>query len=203
MKARRLSPDERRAQIISMTREMIAVNGPEGLSMRAVARHCGMTGPGVSHHFPTMTDLLVAVLKQRNDDYVSEVKAMIAAQGDAVRLVDAVDTAIRYFADRPVETRNFDRLEAEAMSPNHPAHEYYVAGPPRGRDLTLRLAAQEYVEPENVMMIVSLVVDGLRSRWLLSPDDADLWKDWEAVRGPLFNGFERRDGQLTIPDEET
>lgn len=184
-----------------MTHEMIAKNGPEGLSMRAVARHCGMTGPGVAHHFPTMTELLVAVLERRNRQYVSEVKTLIEAQDEEVSLLVAVDIAIRYFADRPVETRNFDRLEAEAMNPSHPAHSYYVAGPPRGRDLTLRLAERDYVDPVNVMRILSLVVDGLRSRWLLSPDEADLWNDWAAVRVPLFNGFKRRDGQLTFPDE--
>lgn len=197
---RRLSPEKRRAEIISMTRKMIAEHGPEGLSMRAVARYCGMTGPGIAHHFPSMTALLDAVLKQRNEEYVSDITRAIEEHGEKASLLLAMDTFVRYFAARPVETRNFDRLEAEAMNPNHPAHSYYVAGPPRGREITQALAERDYLEPDNVMKILSLVVDGLRSRWLLSPDNPDLWEDWAAVRAPLFNSFKRKDGRPTVPD---
>lgn len=196
----RLSLEKRRAQIIATTRRMIAEHGPEGLSMRAVARACQMTGPGVAHHFPSMTELLTAVLEQKDREDEAAIVAEVMSHGDEASLLLVVDTFIRYFSDRAEETRNFDRLEAEAMSPAHPAHPYFAAGPPRARQLTRRLAERDYVDPDAVIAVLSLVIDGLRSRWLLEPEEADLWADWVAIRAPLFNGFRRKDGKPTVTE---
>lgn len=194
----RLTPERRRAEIIATTRQMIAENGPEGLSMRAVARRCEMTGPGVTHHFPSMAELLTAVLDQRDVEDEAAVIAEVTAHGDDASLLLLIDTYVRYYAERPVETRNFDRLEAEALNPAHPAHSYYVGKAPRARTLVWQLAERDYVDPPAIVPVLWLTVSGLHSRWLRSPG-SDLWQDWAAVRVPLFNSFVRKDGKPTIP----
>jgi len=197
--AGRLSPDARRAQIIAVTRRLIAEHGPSGLSMRAIARACDMTGPGIAHHFPTLGDLLMTVMSERDHEYAAAILEEVRAHGEDMSLLLAVDTMVRYYAQRPRETRNFQLLLAAAMDPAHPAHPY-VAHRPRGRELTVPLAERDYVDPVGVMNVLSLVIDGLNSRWFIAPEMPDMWADWQAVRRPLFNGFVRKDGRLTIPD---
>ena len=186
---RRLTVEARRAEIIAITRQRIAADGAGALSLREVARWCEMSAPGLTHHFPTLGELLSAVLAQRDADDLHGIAELAAADGVPLTLRRLADASVRYHADRAVETRNFDALEAEAMSPSHPAHAYYVSLESHTGDLGLELARREYRDPETVIAVLRAVVDGLRKRWVLNPESADLLGDWSAIGDMVFAGF--------------
>jgi AcrR family transcriptional regulator len=81
-----------RERLLVAAREVVAKDGLEGLTLRAIARQAGVSHGAPLRHFPTLASLLAAV----------------AADGFA-RLVDGVDAAIaRAEAERPLTT--VDRL---------------------------------------------------------------------------------------------
>lgn len=187
--ARRLAPEERRDLILRQTRQMIAEEGTEGLSFRAVARYCGMSAPGVLHYFDSLTPLLEAVLDQREEE---ERAAFLRMVPDNPTLLEWTDTVVQVSMSRAKENRNFDIMEAQAMgSPEHPAYDWY-ARKPRYLNQTIELATKDYPRnPDAVLTVLGTVVDGLRFRWIRSTDISDYETDWKQVRDTVFAGFEQ------------
>ncbi|WLP90762.1 TetR/AcrR family transcriptional regulator [Gordonia sp. NB41Y] len=192
--AERLTPEERKRRIVAATRSMIEESGPADVTLRSVARRCGMSAPGVKHHFPSMTDLFTAVLEQWNNDEVAAVERIVAEYGDDLTLPDLADSLVRHFAGMKEVTSNFDLLEAYAMAPDHPAHEAYQQFSIRPLPITWHLVVRDYENPEAVLRMLSLVVDGLRFRWLHDPKTVDHWGDWMAIRDTLFSSFTPKSG---------
>ncbi|MGP6178565.1 TetR/AcrR family transcriptional regulator [Microbacterium sp. A196] len=191
--ARRLVPEARKAEIIARTRQMIAAQGAENLSLREVARWCGMSAPGLLHHFDGLTAVLEAVLTARAEEERQMYAATIDTAGDQATLRDFADATVRIAASRPEESRNFDRLEMVALAdPTHPAYAFYREGSDvrRLRPLTLMLAEREYQDPIAVVSVLGLVAEGLRLRWLRSETPPDYLGDWELVRDTVFDGFD-------------
>ena len=196
--ARRLPPDARRAEIIEKTREMIATQGPTGLSLRSVARYCGITHPAVLHHFDGLPDLLETVLSIRDEEEYRAAIEFVSELGSDATVFHLGDALVQYLAERPVETRNFDALEAEAVaSPYHPAHAYYARRQGSSHAQTVALAARDFSDPEAVVDMLLVVVDGLRHRWLRSGDVPDYVGDWQRLRRSVETGFEH----LRVPRE--
>ncbi len=187
--ARRLAPEERRDLIVRQTRQMIAEEGTEGLSFRAVARYCGMSAPGVLHYFDSLTPLLEAVLDQREEE---ERAAFLEVIPENPTLLEWADTVVRVSMSRAKENHNFDIMEAQAMgSPEHPAYDWYARRPHHFEE-TIELAKKDYPrDPDAVLTVLGTVVDGLRFRWIRSAEVSDYASDWKQVRDTVFAGFEQ------------
>lgn len=180
-------------EIIARTREMIATQGADNLSLREVARWCGISAPGLLHHFDGLTAVLEAVLTERAEEVKRLYAESIDALGDRATLRDFADATVRITAEQPDDSRNFDRLEMIALAnPAHPVYAYYRHGSDlrQLRSLTLTLAEREYEDPIAVVSVLGLVAEGLRLRWLRSETAPDYVADWEAVRDIVFGGFE-------------
>lgn len=191
--ARRLLPEERRAEIIERTRQLIAEEGPEDLSMRRVARWCGMSAPGLIHHFESLEVLMTAVLKARRDDELAKYAERIDQLGSEATLRDLTDATVEVAARTPRETQNFDRLEVIARAdPTHPAHSYFdgLDIVPQVRPMSLVLAEREYKEPLQVVKILSVVAEGFRARWSRSKTVPDYMGDWLEVADSIFAGLD-------------
>lgn len=187
--ARRLTAEARRAEILQRTKEMIAEQGPENLSLRGVARWCNMSAPGVLHHFQNLQELLVSVLQARHQE---EVAAFTEALPANPTLRDWADTVARVSMKRVEENRSFDALETQALAnPEHPAHDLYVHEE-RPYPTTVMLAKREYPrDPEAVARVLTTVVDGLRLRWLREPEPRDYLAEWSRIADTVFAGFEQ------------
>jgi len=186
--ARRLSPEVRRAEIIDVAHALIMEEGYRALSLREVARRCGMSAPGLMHYFPDMPSLLEAVLVHRDE---VDIAAIVGATRDEDRLMEVIDGAMAYYADRTVETQRFDALEAEALDPNHPAHAWFEARNRRNFELLRPYVEREFAEPETVMLLLRYLMDGLRLNRIRRPDSVDVDQDRRALLA-LFAALPRR-----------
>ncbi|MBS1908142.1 MAG: TetR/AcrR family transcriptional regulator [Actinobacteria bacterium] len=177
---RRLTPAARRAEIIETTQAAIASEGYRTLSLREIARRCGLSAPGLMHYFPDMPTLLAAVLDHRDE---VDFAAFFPADRDDVTLAELMERGRDYYAGHPSDTGRFDALESEALDPTHPAHDYFTKRNERTIERMRPQVEREFEDPDEVLRILGLVLDGLRIKRLRAPevhrDDDDA--DWRAM----------------------
>ncbi len=194
--ARRLRPEARREEIVEVADALIASEGYRSLSLREVARRCGMSAPGLMHHFPDMPSLLRAVLERRD---TVDLTAIMAAQPVDARLEDLIEAALRYYMSAGDRTRRYDALEAEAIDPTHPAHDFYLERDARTFELLRPALEHELADPDRAFAYLKVVFDGLRFRLLRDPEHVDIEREWHAIRDLVLGSIERRDRSGT-PD---
>lgn len=189
----RLSADERRDQIIQVTATLVADRGFWGLSTQDVADACGITVPGLLHHFGSKTTLLLAVLTDRDEKDAQALAAEL--QRDEP---DAGVSALRHLCSSivrrnvavPEVVRLFVVLQGEALTPTHPAHDYFQD---RGRMAiaTMTQMANEVTdEPDVLARQLVALLDGLILQWLQERDGMDLVALWEVCAEPIFAGLQ-------------
>ena len=67
-KRRRLSPDDRRTQILDKATRLVLQAGLSAVSMEAVGRTCGISKALVYNYFPSRDHLLAALLQREQND---------------------------------------------------------------------------------------------------------------------------------------
>jgi AcrR family transcriptional regulator len=156
---------ERRRTILATALEVFAESGFRGASIREIANRVGMTDTGVVHHFGGKGNLLLEVVKQKEDEdagaiddpYLRDLVAKNGTRSGTVRL--------------------FTTLSAEATDPEHPAHDHFVARYERVRAIAAERLATESAEgqipptidPNLAARLMLAVMDGLQIQWLLDP----------------------------------
>ena len=112
-----------RAAILEAALDVFARGGYRAGSLREIAEQVGMTEAGVLHHFPNKSALLAAVLDLRDQHSLT----MVPLRGeDPYEALRGLITLARYNASVPGVVDLYTTLSAEATSPNHPAHDYFV-----------------------------------------------------------------------------
>lgn len=184
--AERLEPEVRRERIILATLALMAEEGYRGLSLRQVARHCDMTAPGLMHHFPDLPTLLMAVLDYRDSRDRDATADPLSADPRAM-----CDRVIEGMIARPADAQLFAMLEAEAIDPAHPAHDYFRDRADRlVRELSPYFAPQ-YRDPEALVRRIIAIWDGVQLQYLRDRDAFDLRGHWKAIADPLFAAYRR------------
>lgn len=153
--------------------------GYRGASLREIAARCGISHPGLIHHFPTKEALLLAVLRHRDEEDAARVTADGVVGVDRLRrLVGIVALNTR----RRAIVEMFTALSAEATSADHPAHAYFAA---RYRT-SVALTAEDYahareaghlrdgIDPEDAARQLIALMDGLQVQWLLDRPGTDM-----------------------------
>jgi len=95
----RLSPEERREQLLRVTSDIIATDGVDNVRIPYVAAAAGVTRPVVYKFFPNRHELIKGVLKNFREDYTRRVPNVT----DPNRGVDIATTA-RAFIDAACDT---------------------------------------------------------------------------------------------------
>ncbi|MFD8735493.1 TetR/AcrR family transcriptional regulator [Streptomyces sp. NPDC059618] len=168
----RTRSEERRAEIVRATLEVIAERGYRGASLAAVAERVGLTQQGLLHHFPTKEALLVAVLGDRD---------RWDALPDTPWRADLLVSLVEYNAMRPGIIQTFSALLGESVTEGHPAREFFTRRYTAVRaNMAVALRA-EYGErlpsgltPERAAPLLVAVMDGLQYQWLLDPESVDM-----------------------------
>ncbi|GAB4085815.1 TetR/AcrR family transcriptional regulator [Myceligenerans cantabricum] len=145
-----------------------------------IADQVGMTHAGVLHHFGSKDQLLLEVLRYRDESDVKDLAGQHIPDGiDLFRHL--VRTALLN-AQRAGLVQAYVVLSAESVTEGHPARDWFV-----GRYRTLRREAGEAFrvvceergidEPDTVSRAATsilAVMDGLQVQWLLDPEQVDL-----------------------------
>lgn len=164
---------KRREEILEAAFDVFARYGYLNSSMSEIAKRAGMTMPGVTHHFPTKSGLLEAVLQRRDLDAASHLEN----QRGVELLSGLLEIAERDEHDRGL-TQLFAILSAEATIDDHPAHAYFLD---RYRLIlrTVRRAFEEAAEdgdlragviPAEAAQMYAALSDGLQLQRLYGVD---------------------------------
>ncbi|NJL03566.1 MAG: TetR/AcrR family transcriptional regulator [Chloroflexaceae bacterium] len=72
-----------RTEIKQIARELLAAEGTAALSLRAIARRMGMTAPGLYRYYPSINDLLTALIVDSYNDLGDQILAARTAHRNA------------------------------------------------------------------------------------------------------------------------
>lgn len=168
-----------RIAILDAALEVFAQSGYRRGSLREVAERVGMSEAGLLHHFKNKSLLLQAVLDHRDD--VSRQLVDFDAL-DGVESLRGLVSLAAHNASTPGVVELYTTLSAEATSPDHPAHAYFLQRYRYVRESTSaafeRVAAagrlRPGIDPYRAAVATIALMDGLQVQWLLDPDSTDM-----------------------------
>lgn len=183
---------ERRAEILAHTAAIVAERGYHGFGLQELATRCGLTKAGLLHHFPSKDQLLIAVLRDRDRQDEIAVNALAGLEGtsgDVVSrsaMIAAFHAIVARNATRPELVRLYAMLRAEALSPDHPAHDFFGAREAATLDLFEQMIAPHAASPRSVARQAMALMIGLELQWLREDLGFDLVAEWDCAITTLF-----------------
>lgn len=181
----RTRPKDRREQILREAYRLIAASGFNAVSLSEIAEACGIRKSSVLHHFPSMNDLLLAVLQMREDQDFEYYRD--SPHTEEPGPAGARETFTRVFhhnLDRPEFVRLYAILSGEALAPDHPAHDYFAM---RTRGAQEELARSLDWKPDPHAAAAELLAfwSGLELAWQHDPE-LDVRAVWENFSDRFF-----------------
>ena len=169
----------KRRDILDQATALFGEAGYRGTSLREIAARCGISHPGLLHHFPTKESLLLAVLAHR--DEVDQERIAVGDPTGAEALRRLADLAALNATRRGI-VELFTVLSAEATAADHPAHGYFVdryhriVGEIEAAYVKARADGdlRPGVEPAQAARELVALMDGLQIQWLLGDPSLDM-----------------------------
>ncbi len=186
--------DETRETILHEALRVFASSGYRAGSVATIASNIGMTEAGIAYHFPNKAALLLAVLERRND----ESRAMVNPSDDGMRTLNGIIRFVRSLPGSRGLIELYCVVSAEAVNPEHPAHEHFIAQRRESRDIFRcafnDLASRNLLAPgvsaDLAAAICSAHFDGAQIQWLLEPGEIDLVAQLTQLFRQFVPGFE-------------
>lgn len=192
---KRMSAEERKKRILETTVSFISQFGFWGFTIRDVAQAQNITEAGLLYYFKSKEQLLEETLKYADrinqiaiakhlgvEDMTGEVLQDGVAYHCDLGLKDISTATVETNASRPELVRLYTLLESEALSKDHPVHEYF-----KQRETNV-LKEYEFAakrdgvpDPERTALQVLSAMDGLQLRWLNGSHDVDFVGEWKAI----------------------
>jgi len=168
---------ERRAAIVEAAFEVFAAHGYQGGSLQRVADVVGMSQTSLLHYFPSKSDLLLAVLRRRDQMSSGELE-----RGTGAQLAGDVERQARYNEGVPGLIGLYTVLSGEAVTEGNPGREYVtrrLADLRRDYSADFRALAaagrlRAGVDPDRAAAGLVGLWDGVQLQWLLAPDEIDV-----------------------------
>lgn len=169
----------RREDIISAAATLYGEAGYHGSSLREIAKRVGMSHAGLLYYFPTKEALLAAVLERRDAEDFEREQLMGPPGLEVLRHYLALAA---HNVRHPGIVDLYSRLAAEAVSADHPAHDYFEQHYQAARDGiedSFRVLAgndelREGTDPAVAALTFIALMDGLQVQWLTNPEKVDL-----------------------------
>lgn len=169
-----------REKIIQSAIEAFAQKGFRGAKMADIAKAANLTEPGLLHHFSSKTRLLMEVLKERDRIDSERMRATLQKNGN--HFLGAGIELVEHNQTVPGLVQLFNLLVAESISPDHPAHEFFIERYQRERKHWVQAIVQAQragevrsdISPETVGVLIFAMMDGLQVQWLLEPETIDM-----------------------------
>ncbi|MGY1773149.1 TetR/AcrR family transcriptional regulator [Blastococcus sp. SYSU D00813] len=186
---------EIRRRIVEACADALGETGYYGVTMKDVARRAGTSYTGLLHHYSRKEDLLVAVLQLHADEATEHLRSA-AALDPAQHPLEALRGMLAVL-DRnerqPDLVELHTLLSAEATSPDHPAHGYYVersrAFRRFFRDIFAGLAERGLLssstDPETLATMTVSLINGVQTQWLLDREAVSMPAAIRAFLGGL------------------
>ncbi len=170
----------RRRDILDAAVEIFGSKGYANGTLVDIADQVGMTHAGILHHFGSKDQLLLEVLRYRDETDVADLEEQHIPDGMPL-FRHLVRTAILN-AKRAGIVQTFVVLSAESVTDDHPARGFFEA---RYRQLRGEVAHafQVVCEERGVTAPATIadasasilaLMDGLQVQWLLEPESVDL-----------------------------
>ena len=174
--------EEKKLAILDAALEVFSQSGYRKGSLRDVASRVGMSEAGLLHHFPNKSALLAAVLDHR-DDLSAEIVKLEPYAGRET--LEGLVFLAGHNATIPGVVELYCVLSAEATSPAHPAHQYFINRYDYIRTritqafvaMASRAELREGVNPGSAARATIALMDGLQVQWLLDRDSVDMAED--------------------------
>ena len=192
---KRMSAEDRRKAILETPVSFISQFGFWGFTIRDVAQAQNITEAGLLYYFKSKEQLLEETLKYADRTNQIAIAEHLGVQGVTGEVLDdgiayhcdlglkAISTGtVETNADRPEMVRLYTLLESEALSKDHPVHEYFEQ-----REINLlkeyAFAAERdgVADPERTALQVLSAMEGLQLRWLNGSHDVDFVGEWKAI----------------------
>ena len=169
-----------REKIIHSAMESFAQNGFRGAKMADIAQAAGLTGPGLLHHFPSKTHLLMEVLKER--DRIHKEQTDETLQKNNNDILEVAAELVEQNQATPGIIQLFNLLVAESISPEHPAHGYFKQRYHNGREAWVQIIAQGQaqgdirsdISADDLGVLLLAMMDGLQVQWLMEPEKIEM-----------------------------
>ena len=191
----RKSPEVRRAEITQAAAHLISRHGYNGISLKDVADMVDMSQPGVLHYVGSKEGLLSLLITDIYDVYGTPEEflqtGLPGSDPNHPHLPAYFDYLVAHNASQPELTQLYTVLETEAISTNHPLHDYFLHRPeevwkhyskfpwalPDGMDWSRDMQ-------DSVRMSVE-IMDGIQIRLLREPK-INYVQEWKLFKDLLF-----------------
>lgn len=169
----------KRREIIDQAMAMFGEVGYRGASLREIAARCGISHPGLLHHFPTKESLLLAVLEHRDEVDIAWVGL---DDTDGVVTLRRLVELVELNTTRRGIVELYAVLSAEATSADHPAHAFFVDRYRTSVDAAVRAYRQagdagqlrDGIDAEVAGRQLIALMDGMQVQWLLDAGATDM-----------------------------
>jgi len=169
-----------REKIIQAAIEFFAQQGFHGAKMADIAKAANLTGPGLLHHFPSKTHLLMEVIKERDRIDSERMRATLQKNGN--HFLEAGVELVEHNETVPGLVQLFTLLVAESISQEHPAHIFFAQRYQREREQMAQAIMQAQqadqvrsdISAETLATLIFAMMDGLQVQWLLEPEKINM-----------------------------
>lgn len=184
----REAPEVRRARIFDEAIRLIGERGYYGFTVQELAQRCGLTNPGLLHYYPSKLDLLLAVLDEMEAREIEVIEPIVqqaerALEGPHAR--EAALSVLRAIITRGAAKREMVRflaeLQAESLSPDHPAFNWWLRREAAMLDLFTRLLHPFVTNPAAIARQTLALIDGLSLQWLRADGAMDIGSEWDSM----------------------
>jgi AcrR family transcriptional regulator len=192
----RVASRQRRDAILDEALRVIGEHGYQGFTLQELADRCGLTKPGLLHHFGSKDQLLIDLLRERDAKHEAAVVEVLGRHHDPAASPDdqrqMFIAALCLIMARNAAQTELLRLQVmlrvEAINPGHPAHDYFA-----GSEAAKLILLAEHVErfslaPESTARQVLALANGLEEQWLRANQGFDLAQEYGlAIESLMLN----------------
>lgn len=186
-----------REKIIEAATELFGKQGYRGAKMTDIAKVAQLTGPGLLHHFPSKTHLLMAVLAER--DRTDKARFDILHSKEAGEPLTTFAQLMAHNATVPGLVQLFTTLVAESIQPDQPGHDHFAKRYKSLRADTVKVLRRSQargeirtdISAEDLSVMIIALMDGLQIQWLYERKRIDLTRTFIAFIGLLKGELSR------------
>ena len=172
--------------IIEAAIPVIGKCGYYGFSIRTLAEACGLTVPGVLHHFGSKQAILLAVLRYRERrDFLAVWQDVAVFDAQALATLSLLEvkrllreTVVRE-SQQPDLVRLVSMLRTEALYSEHPAYEFFRGRNERALNSVTNMLTGKVPAPRITATQLIALLLGLEALWLGNPDLIDFVDQWD------------------------